>query len=405
VSTTRLVLFDDERAAGWWPFALTRPAGELVFGCLTFRERAETVTGLRCEGHLCGGRLHGFDEPWARPVLAAAPADRRPALFLCGRALLEPGRFREPDRSGVVQVGGRTAGWFSADGTPPPDRVLAFLEADGPVVAAFDGRLLDDVWELVGGNTERLRADIEAARNVDAAALPDGVHALGEPLLRLGSGAVVEPGVVLDFSDGPIWFDAGVRVRAFSRIAGPLYAGRDSTLLGGSYTAATIGAHCKVRGEVEESVILGHSNKAHDGFLGHAYLGRWVNLGAMTTNSDLKNNYGTIRIATPAGDRDTGLIKLGCLIGDHVKTGIGVLLNTGTVIGAASNLFGAVLPPKHVPPFSWGSGSDLVSYDVEKFLATAEIVMKRRGVDLSDGQRDLLRQAAAQHEEHGAGRG
>jgi UDP-N-acetylglucosamine diphosphorylase / glucose-1-phosphate thymidylyltransferase / UDP-N-acetylgalactosamine diphosphorylase / glucosamine-1-phosphate N-acetyltransferase / galactosamine-1-phosphate N-acetyltransferase len=394
----RLVLFDDRVAAGWTPLTLTRPAGELLMGCLTARQRAEALTGVRCTAHLTDGRLAGFDEPWAPPAVTRIDDDAVPTLFLCGRAILEPGRFVVPDRSGAIAVGGATAGWFAIDGALPPRPLLDELSADGEPVGLLEGQLLENVWELVVGNADRLRADIEAAEDTPYASLPEGVWAVGEPRLRLGANAIIEPGVVIDFSDGPVLLDADVRVRAFSRIAGPLYAGPGTTLLGGSYTAVSMGAQCKVRGEVEESVILGHSNKAHDGFLGHAYLGRWVNLGAMTTNSDLKNNYGKIRIRTAAGERDTGQVKLGCLVGDHVKTGIGVLLNTGTVIGAGSNLFGTEQPPTYVPPFSWGSGASLTAYDVERFLATAEIVMKRRGVDLTDGQRDLLRRAAAEHE-------
>jgi UDP-N-acetylglucosamine diphosphorylase / glucose-1-phosphate thymidylyltransferase / UDP-N-acetylgalactosamine diphosphorylase / glucosamine-1-phosphate N-acetyltransferase / galactosamine-1-phosphate N-acetyltransferase len=139
--------------------------------------------------------------------------------------------------------------------------------------------------------------------------------------------------------------------------------------------------------------VLGYSNKAHAGFLGHAYLGRWVNLGAMTTNSDLKNNYGTIRMWTPEGDADTGLIKLGCLLGDYVKTGIGSLLNTGTVVGAGSNLYGTAMPPKYVPPFSWGSGAELVAFDAERFLALTETVMKRRDLSLPASMREMLRRS------------
>jgi UDP-N-acetylglucosamine diphosphorylase / glucose-1-phosphate thymidylyltransferase / UDP-N-acetylgalactosamine diphosphorylase / glucosamine-1-phosphate N-acetyltransferase / galactosamine-1-phosphate N-acetyltransferase len=184
-----------------------------------------------------------------------------------------------------------------------------------------------------------------------------------------------------------------VTVRSFTRLGGPAYVGPGSTLLGGPFAAVSIGPMCKVHGEMEETIVLGYSNKAHDGFLGHACLGRWVNLGAMTTNSDLKNNYGRIRMWTPSGDADTGLVKLGCLLGDHVKTGIGALLNTGTVVGAGSNLFGSELPPKYVPPFSWGSGSELVAYDVERFLAVAGTVMGRRGLELGDGMRQLLREA------------
>lgn len=156
---------------------------------------------------------------------------------------------------------------------------------------------------------------------------------------------------------------------------------------------SSIGPTCKVRGEVADSILLGYVNKAHDGYLGHALLGRWVNLGAMTTNSDLKNNYGPVTVWTPTGPTDTGLMKVGCFLGDHVKTGIGTILNTGTVVGAGSNLFGGAMPPVMVPAFSWGSGSELTDYRLDKFLESAERAMARRRVVLTEDARALLERA------------
>lgn len=164
-------------------------------------------------------------------------------------------------------------------------------------------------------------------------------------------------------------------------------------MLGGHVGTSSIGPVCIVRGEVADSVLLGYVNKAHDGYLGHALLGRWVNLGAYTTNSDLKNNYRPVRVWTPEGDVDTGLMKVGCFLGDHVKTGIGTVLNTGTVIGAGSNVFGGLMPPTVVPPFSWGSGPDLRDHSLDKFLSTAERAMKRRDQELTSGVRRVLQQA------------
>jgi UDP-N-acetylglucosamine diphosphorylase/glucosamine-1-phosphate N-acetyltransferase len=184
-----------------------------------------------------------------------------------------------------------------------------------------------------------------------------------------------------------------VTVRAFTRLSGPAYIGPDSTVLGGTVAAVSTGPVCRIRGELAETVCLGYVNKQHDGHIGHAYLGRWVNLGAETTNSDLKNNYGTIRLWTPEGEVDTGEIKLGAFLGDHVKTGIGLLLNTGTVVGAGSNLFGTAMPPKYVPPFSWGTGEALVSYRVEKFLQVAARAMGRRNAQLSEASRGQLERA------------
>jgi UDP-N-acetylglucosamine diphosphorylase/glucosamine-1-phosphate N-acetyltransferase len=201
----------------------------------------------------------------------------------------------------------------------------------------------------------------------------------------------VEPGSVFDVTQGPIRLEDGVTVRSHTRLAGPAFVGRDSTILGGVLSEVSIGPVCKIRGEVECTVVLGYSNKAHDGFLGHAVLGRWVNLGAFTTNSDLKNNYGPVRVGSPSGQRDTGLLKVGCFLGDHVKTGIGTLLNTGTVVGLGSNLFGGAMPPTYVPPFSWGVGSDLSEYRLDRFLEVARIVLERRGVSLDQEMADVFR--------------
>jgi hypothetical protein len=150
-----------------------------------------------------------------------------------------------------------------------------------------------------------------------------------------------------------------------------------------------------VRGELSETIVLGHANKAHDGFVGHSYLGRWVNLGAGTITSNLKNTYGTVQLWTPDGMRDTGTIKLGSFLGDHVKTGIGTRLTTGSVIGAGSNVYGSRMPPKFVRPFSWGEGDALVPYRLDRFLAIAERAMGRRQITLGAGAR---RQLAAAHE-------
>jgi len=169
--------------------------------------------------------------------------------------------------------------------------------------------------------------------------------------------------------------------------------GADSTIFGGQVGTSTIGPVCKLRGEVADSVLLGYTNKAHDGYLGHALVGLWVNLGALTTNSDLKNNYGSVTVWTPTGPVDTGLMKVGCFLGDHVKTGIGTVLNTGSVIGTGSNVFGGGMPPTFVPAFSWGSRSDLTDYRLDKFLEGAERAMSRRDITMTPGTRSIFERA------------
>jgi hypothetical protein len=147
---------------------------------------------------------------------------------------------------------------------------------------------------------------------------------------------------------------------------------------------------CKVHGEVSNVIFIGHANKGHDGFVGHSMLGRWVNLGAGTITSNLKNTYGTVQLWTPDGIRETGMQFLGTLFGDHAKTGIGLRLTTGTVIGAAANVYGSVMPPKAVAPWGWGEAGSLAAYRADKFLQVAERMMARRHVTLSESSRRQL---------------
>ncbi len=390
-----LVLFDDARARAWAPFTLTRPAGELLFGIRTLRERAEAALGLDCAGHRTRAALSGFDEPGSPPVLEGndAPGDAG-RVYLLSRVALDAGQAVDASRPARLTLDGVCVGWSVPAGAPPPSEA-ALLHPDahpGDADAVpLDGELLEGPWSLVARNPARVAADGVEAGWTDAEA--PGVVRLGEHPLSLAPGAEVEPGVVVDTREGPVRLEAGARARGPARLTGPLWIGPGSTVLGGDVGTSSVGPVCKVRGEVAESVLLGWVNKAHDGHLGHALLGRWVNLGAGTTNSDLKNNYGTVRVWTPDGEVDTGLIKVGCFLGDHVKTGIGTTLNTGAVVGAGTNLFGGVMPPTVVPPFSWGRGSDLQPFRLDKLLEVADRAMARRDESLTPGVRAVLERA------------
>lgn len=398
----KLYLFDDAVADAWHPFSLSRPCGELLFGALLLRERAERWAGATASGHLTRPWLADYRESGAPPVVSPEELpEEEDRLLLCARAVPEAGSGSPagprgqaafsagPDAGATtLRLEGRVAGAFLPAGSSNPDRgwLAAPEPLPGSAEAAVGGRLLENVWELVSAFPDRLLADLRSdpggpggTRLLDE--LPPGVHRLGDEAIRAGPGVRIEPGVVLDAREGPIRLGAGVEVRSGTRLTGPLAAGPRSRLLGGAIGVLAAGPFSYLRGEIEASVVLGYSNKAHDGFLGHACLGRWVNLGAMTTNSDLKNNYGPVRLGGPDGDVETGLLKLGCLLGDHVKTGIGTLLTTGGAVGTGSNLYGAAIPPRWVPPFSWGSGADLVEYRKEAFLETARAVMERRDVE------------------------
>ncbi len=393
-----LLLFDDVVARDFQPVTLTRPAGELLFGACLQRVRAQRVFGRPCRGHLAAPHLADFDEPGAPPVLADAGALTAEAsiIYVSSRAVPAWNATLPATLPALLTIGGEPVGWAAARGALPPDGFLDDPTAHAPGDVApheLGGRILRHVWELVSLAESQLATDIAALAAGSAPLDAPGVHVLGDGPVVLGRDVRLEPQVVLDTRRGPIWLDRGVSVLPFTYVCGPVYVGPGGTLLGEEIEGSAFGPVCRVHGQVEASVMLGYSNKAHTGFLGHAYLGRWVNLGAMTTNSDLKNNYRPVDVWTPAGPMPSGETKMGCFLGDHVKTGIGTLLNTGTVIGAGSNLWGAVLPPKHVPPFSWGSGDDLVPYEPEKFIENAAAAMARRDMSLSDRARRQLRAA------------
>ncbi len=394
MSEPLLYVFDDHHSRRWAPFTLTRPVGELLFGCLSLRERAERVTGLRCVGYLSRPALEGFDEPDAPPVVkhGSVPEDRTRVLLL-SRAVPEFQELPELTGPARITVEGVPVGWVLAPGEPlPEDRQLRFApEAEGPVIA-LRGRVLGFPWDLVAGTPARIASDVRHLFPRDDGAAP-GVVRVGSEALSVAPDAELEPGVVVDTRAGPVRLEPGARVEGPARLVGPLHVGRDTAVLGGYVGTSTLGPVCKVRGEVADSVLLAYVNKAHDGHLGHAMLGRWVNLGAGTCNSDLKNNYSRVRVWTLDGERDTGMLKVGCFMGDHVKTGIGTMLNTGTVVGAASNIFGGQMPPAVVPPFSWGSGTDLRDYRFDKFLQSVERSMARRDLELTPGMRGILTRA------------
>jgi UDP-N-acetylglucosamine diphosphorylase/glucosamine-1-phosphate N-acetyltransferase len=220
--------------------------------------------------------------------------------------------------------------------------------------------------------------------------LPAGSIRIGDHPVFVEEGAVIEPSVCFDTTAGPILVRAGAHALAFTRLVGPLYVGEASTVNGDRIAASSIGDTCKVHGELSNTIFLGHANKGHEGFVGHSVLGRWVNLGAGTTTSNLKNTYGTVQLWTPDGVRDTGMQFLGTLFGDHAKTGIGLRLTTGTVLGAGANVYGSEMPPKAVPPFAWGEAGELGAYRAEKFLEVAERMMSRRHVTLGAGMRAQL---------------
>jgi UDP-N-acetylglucosamine diphosphorylase/glucosamine-1-phosphate N-acetyltransferase len=205
-------------------------------------------------------------------------------------------------------------------------------------------------------------------------------------------GARIDPFVVLDGRDGPILIGAGAVIRSHVRVTGPAVIGRLTHVIHGTIHSGTVaGANCRLGGEIGESVFLGFANKAHEGYLGNSVIAPWVNLGALTTTSNLKNTYGPIKMTVDGRRVTSGLTKLGAIIGDHTKTAIGTLLGTGTVLGVASNIFGGgLLPAPAVPAFAWGGGDGSGEHALDRAVATARVVMGRRAIEMTPAEAALL---------------
>jgi UDP-N-acetylglucosamine diphosphorylase/glucosamine-1-phosphate N-acetyltransferase len=393
-----IYLYDDSRARRFEPFALTRPAGELRVGALITRHRWALVANDSAAGHVTADHLAAFEEQGAPPVVT----DTIPAGSLLVNARCIPALgggpppaaplWRVADHAAAVRLPHDVPVSQLDHGAVSLDLLAAALDVTEQI--EIPGRWLDDVWDLIRQLQTQLTDDIPVlASSLALETNLDHVVRRGSHPLFVERGAEIEPQVIVDLSAGPVLVRAGTTVQSFTRLAGPCYIGEHSIVGTDRISGSSIGEHCKVHGELSSSVILGYANKNHDGFVGHSYLGRWVNLGAGTITSNLKNTYGPVQLWTPYGVVNTGLTFLGTLFGDFAKTGIGTRLTTGTVVGAGANIFGTTPTGKFVPPFAWGDAAPYDTFAIDKFLDVAERQMARRAVELASGARAMLKAA------------
>ena len=397
---SRLYLYDDAKAREFEPFALTRPVSELRAGAEIIRLRWERAAGTSAYGFIGAPHLTSFDEPDAPSAVAddstitagsliansrfvvslAARLDGRVSVFSCEGAICAVRLQASIDIGGLMNGSVSLEDLASSDAKP----------------TEISGRWLREVWDLIGQLGDQLKDDLPVMGPELSGGAIVNATTIGKHAVYCETGARIEPFAILDATDGPIVIRRGATIAAFTRIVGPTYIGEDSHIVGDAVRACSIGNVCKVRGEISSSVMLGHSNKGHTGFVGSSYIGRWVNLGAGTTTSNLKNTYGPVQIQTSRGLRDSGLQFLGSMIGDHAKTGIGTMLTTGCLIGAGANIYGAKISPKRIPPFAWGDCEPYARFEIAKFVEVAQRMMARRHVSLSERGRKLLEEAYRQ---------
>ena len=390
-----IALIEDKKWRKLYPHALSRPVWDLRVGVFTIREKYEKLLGEKLTNLFVRNYLKDVvQENFEGYKINDYSGD----LTLVNSRLL-------PDREVVERIGALEKGQSLYMGDEfiacRTDEASKYFDEDGEFIGCEDLKKIElknatvftYIYQLVHLNSGEIVKD---ARFFDKGIRVkdfDGAHIVNTENVVIEEGAKVYPGVVIDASDGPVIIEENATIMPNATLIGPVYIGRKTKIKVGAkiYEGTSIGPVCKVGGEVEESIIHSYSNKQHDGFLGHAYLGQWVNLGADTNNSDLKNNYSHVRVFIDGEWVDTGEMFVGLMMGDHSKSGINTMFNTGTVVGFSANIFGGDFPPKFVPSYAWGGSAGFVTYKFEKAVETAERVMARRDVKLTDAYRELMK--------------
>jgi UDP-N-acetylglucosamine diphosphorylase/glucosamine-1-phosphate N-acetyltransferase len=400
----RLILVDrsEEIRRNFYPIALNRPLWELRCGISSLGEKLIAKAGANDVAYFVPDYMaEAYQAKVKHPVNDLSILNENDLLVVDG--LVKSQDFSVPtgeksevglDQEGRILYARVTSG--DLKGIVVND-VVEFLEAAKAKLPNVLCTLKTwrYIWELILANAEQITEDFVAAGQNGIEGIVEQPSAIrgGKKDVYIAPGAVVHPMVVIDAEYGPVYIDQGVQIQPFSRIEGPCYIGKDSILTGANCRAGnSIGPVCRIGGEVEGSIIHGYSNKYHEGFIGHSYIGEWVNLGALTTNSDLKNDYSTVSIMLD-GRRsiDTGSTKVGSLIGDHAKTSIGTLLNTGSYIGAMTVILATGKPlPKFIPSFGWFvEGIVTKGFGKARLFETAKIVMSRRGCKWSAAEESM----------------
>lgn len=386
-----IYLFEDDTTSNFRPLVDLRPVYDLRCGLRTLREKITAHYPLEPCGLLSRPALKPLVESQNPGIPVNAPADHH-ALYINGRVLMDEALARILPVEGpeCMYMQGETLIAARLHRTPSPklfqQRPAGFSDSEAVTTIDVQARTVNYIWDLIRHHPEALMVDYRhlEAPPADMAAYPD-VHILHGESVHIGADTVVMPGVVLDATEGPVIIGNGVHIMPHAYLQGPVAVGDHTVVRAGTrlYAGTSIGPVCKVGGEIAASILHGYTNKQHDGFLGHAYLGEWINIGAGANNSNLKNTYGDITVTFNKERIDTGMKFLGLIAGDYVKAGIGTQFTTGTLIGFSSHIAGIPFPPSFVPPFSWYTGEGCTEFRIEKALEAAQRMMARRQVEMS----------------------
>lgn len=375
-----LILFDDPGIQmDLLPFTFTRPVAKVRVGILTIDEKWEKWLGAK----------PSFQ---TRDYLKA----KYPTVLADHNVLINGGLC--PDTKLVDAIKALQKGYFLVK-----DQLL--LAANHPEQQITQQNsiqyqepitLINKPWKIFSENGKQIRADFDLITKGRKSEQLNDPHTIVYGKENL----FIEPGVdikasIINAESGPVYLGKNSIVQEGVMIKGPfaLCEGSHVNMGGKMRGDVTIGPYSKVGGEVSVAVIFGYSNKGHDGFLGSSVLGEWCNLGADTNTSNMKNNYADVKIWRHGSGsfESTGLQFCGMMMGDHSKSGINTMFNTGTVVDVSANVYGEGFPRTYIPSFAWGGSSGFSTYQLDKALETAERAMARRNVVLDQVEKDILK--------------
>lgn len=400
-----ICIFEDNKYSDLAPLILSRPVYDLLSGTFTLKEKILNSFKNNNYSLHCRKYLQKLNER-NNPGIKINHFPHESCLFINGRVIADSNLKSLLDTSDNKKKIFTNNNQLVAVYFPEKEiDSVEKLQDDLFDLNSFDGfekqevniPLVSYIWELIKINGDEIKKDFGLRHSSHLklnflSEAPANIHLVNEEQIFIEENVTLKPGTVLDASEGPIYIEKNTVIHSNVVIEGPCFIGESSIVKSRTSISngTTIGKVCKVGGEIEQSVIMPYSNKQHNGFLGTSYLGSWINIGAGTNNSTLKNNYGKIKVNLNGKEIDTGLQFLGLVMGDHAKCAINSMFNTGTIIGFSSNLFVAGFPDRYIPSFSWCSTDSIQVYDFKKSIETARMVTARRKVNFSNEDEKLF---------------
>ncbi len=385
-----ICIFEDEQYLNFEPLIYSRPVYDLVCGMTTLKEKIIRTFPKEKIVLMCRPNLEPFVKA-ENPKCKVNQFDEADYLFINGRIVAPSNlknvlKLKSNEEKVFVSKGVVVAAKVSKNRIK--DLLLDKVEIIDIKIfnnlpsVEVDVQVANYLWDFVYLNGKEIQNDFKIYTKSKSSTKKKytGVNFVNRKNIFIGKDVDIKPGVVLDASTGPIFIEKKVTIFPNAVIQGPFYIGESSKIKSCAtiYPNVSIGKVCKVGGEVEDTIIHPYTNKQHSGFLGHSYLGSWINIGADTNNSDLQNNYGSIKVQVNGRHIDSGKQFIGLMMGDHSKTAINTMFNTGTVVGFSSNVYGAGFPPKYIPSFGWGGNESMKEYKLAKAIETAKAVFARR---------------------------